>query len=443
MNHLTKAQIPKGVQDLFAEDAACHRWLEAHLLKTFRTWGYEDVIPPTFEFFDNMAVGLGDQLTHAMFKLVDSEGSLLALRADITNGVARILATKLTHAPLPIRVCYAGSVFRQERALWGKQREFHQAGVELVGADDPRADAEVLALCLDTLGGIGLEGHRLNLGHIGFFKALIGRNEVADDAVTELRQAVDNRDQGRLEELLETLPLSPASRRALLALPTLCGGVDVLDRASRLCTDEEALKALDRLRKIHRLLAEFGLDQQVLIDLGEVKGIDYYTGIMFEGFVPGLGFPVLSGGRYDNLMSEYGRPLAAVGFAFTLERLQLCLRSQDSSPASIPPRVEMVVGRCTEQEGYRLAETLRRLGLIVINSWADPQTNSPDAILRGMGSGKFELKVTATGRVVEMNSDPGGVKQILKVLSESSSAGRLIEKKPQQWESLGQVPKGK
>ena len=360
---LTRAQLPKGVRDLFGEEALQLRQLESALLSGFRRWGYRDAIPPTFELHENTAVGLGEALDRATFKFVDPDGALMALRADFTNGIARLLATKLAAEPRPVRVCYSGTIFRNQRALWGKQREFHQAGVELVGADDAAAEVEVLALAVETLSALGLAGFKLNLGHVGLFKALLAECRLTAAQEALVRDAVDDRDRGRIGELCASLRVPEEARRALLALPSLVGGREVLEQARGLADGPEWRAALDRLGAVLAGLAELGHAGAVLLDLGEVKGIEYYTGVLFEGFVPGCGFPVLSGGRYDNLHAQFGQAGVAVGLAFVVERLMLALEAAGARPAHAPARVAVAGGSA---ESHRLAARLRARGADVV-----------------------------------------------------------------------------
>lgn len=405
---LTRAQLPKGTRDLYGDEALTLRRLETRLLEGFRSWGYRDVVPPTFELHENTAVGLGE-LDRAAFKFVDPDGALMSLRADFTNGIARLLATKLAQEPRPVRICYAGTIFRNQRALWGKQREFHQAGVELVGGETADAEVEVLALALETLRACGLAGYRLNVGHVGLFKSLFASSSLPAAQVDAVRAAVDDRDRGRVAELCDAYRIDGAARSCLLELPSLIGGRAVLDRARSLNDGPEWRAALAHLDAVLDGLAAIGHEAEVLVDLGEVQGIEYYTGVLFEGFVPGCGFPVLSGGRYDNLHAQFGRGGVAVGLAFVVERLMLAL-----GPAREPAAVRVAIqpGDAGTRDAHRLAELLRAAGAHA-RVMLPGEAAREECCARGTGPGAF---------VVEA----GPVHGPLAVTAES--ARRLVER---------------
>lgn len=389
---LTRAQLPKGVRDLFGEEAFSLRQLEWRLLEGFRRWGYRDVVPPTFELHENTAVGLGEALDRATFKFVDPDGALMALRADFTNGIARLLATKLADEPRPVRICYGGTIFRNQRALWGKQREFHQAGVELVGAETADAEVEVLALALETLAACGLRGYRLNVGHVGLFKSLFAGTALSPEDVARVREAIDDRDRGRVGELCTELAISGPTQRVLLELPSLIGGRDVLARAHDLHEAPEWRAALARLDAVLDGLAAIGHEAEVLVDLGEVKGIEYYTGVLFEGFVPGCGFPVLSGGRYDNLHAQFGRAGMAVGLAFVVERLMLALTAGGGPAVRGAVRVAIDQGVASKRAAHQLAGYLRAAGADVRVMLPGETAPPGDALVRGSEPTEFVVE---------------------------------------------------
>lgn len=348
-----RGYLPPGFQDLLLEEAARRREAEARLRDLFFRWAYTELIPPTLEYAETLTTGTAAALRQATYQFLDREGRTLALRTDFTPQVARIAAGRLSGRPLPLRCFYIGSVFRHEEPQAGRQREFTQAGVELLGAGTPAADAEVVALAVAALEALRVPDVQLCLGQAGLFRALTAGLRPTD--VTRLRDAVDRRNPDHLAAALEAAAVG-GPRRALLAqLPEQVGGPEVLAPFQAL--GGAAAAAADTLAQVYRWLEHYGVADRVVLDLGEVRGMEYYTGITFRGLAPGLGRPVLSGGRYDGLVAQFGRPLPAVGFGLGLERALLVQAgpAPDLAPA-------LVVRSCTHPGCARLVRRLREQG---------------------------------------------------------------------------------
>jgi ATP phosphoribosyltransferase regulatory subunit len=321
-------QLPHGVADLFFNDAARKRAVERTLADTFARWGYSEIIPPMFEYYESLAAEAGPQLREEMYRFFDRDGRTLALRADFTIPTARIVGTKLYDRTMPLRFFYVGSAFRYEEPQAGVRREFTQAGIELIGANTADADAEAVALAMTALRAIGLDDFRFTLGTSAYLQATICDLALSEVDDLALREAVRRKNTPALVRLLDSLDLDLPRSQALTQLPTLWGGVDVLDLAK--CVNDDARAAVGHLREVVRRLAQFGLQESVTLDLAENRGMEYYTGIMFEGFVQGLGFAVASGGRYDNLIAHFGHAVPAVGFAIGVERALMALKPRAS-----------------------------------------------------------------------------------------------------------------
>ncbi len=328
-------QLPHGVADLFFKDAARKRAVERVLEDTFTRWGYSEIIPPTFEYYESLAAEAGPQLREEMYRFFDRDGRTLGLRADFTIPTARIVGTKLFDRTMPLRFYYVGSVFRYEEPQAGVRREFTQAGIELIGAATADADAEAIALAMTALRNLGLDDFRFTLGNAAYLEAMMRDVQAGDDMT--LREAIRRKNAPALKGLLDPLGLSPAHKQALEQIPTLWGKRDILDRA--VCVNDEARSAVEHLRLVLDRLGQFGLADHVTVDLAENRGMEYYTGILFEGFVQGLGFSVAGGGRYDNLIAHFGPAVPAVGFAIGVERVLMALRARGAARASIAPDI--------------------------------------------------------------------------------------------------------
>jgi ATP phosphoribosyltransferase regulatory subunit len=363
-----RSQIPHGVQDRFLADAARRRRAEEVVRECFARWGYLEVIPPTFEFYENLSTGASTELKEAMYRFLDQKGRTLALRADFTPQMARMAATKLFDQPMPLRCSYVGSLFRHEEPQAGRKREFTQAGVELIGADTAQADAEVVALSIAALEALELRSFQVNLGQMAFFRNLT--RGLPEETLIAVREAIDHKNQARLVKALARAGLTGNQARLLKRLPALIGGSDVLEEARDLSAGlhedadphqvPSASAALDRLSEVYRLLQAYGVAERVILDLSEVRGMDYYTGITFRGVAPGLGWPVLSGGRYDELIAHFGRPLAAIGFGIGIERALLIQSHQGAPVPWLAPH--LLVHGCDHAECLALLRRLREQG---------------------------------------------------------------------------------
>ena len=330
-----RTHLPHGVADYFWAEARERRELEAALLKLFRTWGYADVIPPMFEYAATYQARAGTELESETYYFLDRDGSTLALRADMTIPVARLVATRLHDWPMPQRFCYAGSVFRYTEPQAGMQREFAQAGVELIGSYNPRADAEVLALAARGLHAAGIDQFKLAIGQIGFFNGLLAELDLAPHLAGSLQAAIERNSDADLLDFLRTASLQPSERRTVEGLPSLNGPdvIEVLRQAERFCLNPAMRASVTNLAAVCDHLDAYGEADHLFADLTEIHNLGYYTGITFEALTLELGFPVASGGRYDNLVGTFGANQPAVGVAFASERLLLAhRRSRTGAP---------------------------------------------------------------------------------------------------------------
>lgn len=304
------APIPPGALDLAGEAVRRRRQLEGRMLERLEAAGYEEIIPPTFEYAEVFvrAGGGGPELADRLIRFLDLDGKLMALRYDFTASVARLAATKLAGRPTPLRLSYAGKVFRQDPGREGRRpREILQVGAELLGESGVAADVEALRLALELVRCADVREFQLNLGHAGALQPALAALAPGDRAT--VRRLIDRKDAAGLA----------ATAPGLLAeLPFVIGRREVLDRAAAIARDSS--EAVMRLRAIDAALSEEER-HHVVYDFGEVRGLDYYTGIHFEIFVAGAGTAVGAGGRYDDLIGRFGRSLPAVGLALDLDAL--------------------------------------------------------------------------------------------------------------------------
>jgi ATP phosphoribosyltransferase regulatory subunit len=351
-------QVPPGVQCFVGDEARRRRDIEQIVLAVFDGWDYEEIIPPLFDYADVFA---GEALASRTYSFVARDGSVLALRPDFTSLIAKIAAGRLRGRPAPLRLYYSGEVVRYEPVKAGRQNELYQMGLEHLGGDARAADAEVLAIAAECLERLGVRGFVLALGHVGVFASLVEAAGLAGERLETLRDRVESKDPAGVRQVLQAGPaLPPDLATALERLTVLGGGREALDQAvSTLACCAPARAALDELRAVVDALEAAGLGRHVAVDLAEVRGLDYYTGLVFRVFAPDLGFEVGGGGRYDALLARFGRPLPAVGFMLGLDRVALLLERQGRLPVE-PQPAETVRGGLGE--GLARAVALRAQG---------------------------------------------------------------------------------
>ncbi len=312
---------PIGVRDYLPRATKRLRRIERSVLDCMSNWGYEPIKTPTIEYYDTVGIASSTS-DRKLFKLLNNRGQTLVLRSDLTAPIARVASSLLREEPLPLRLSYHANVFRAIEEEAGREAEFFQTGVELIGDRSPEADAEVVALAIASLQAAGVKTFKFALGHVGFLNGLF------DEALPErsedqqaLKERLLHRDYVGFREHAEALGLNREQQEELEGILRLRGGREVCEQAGALTQNPLALESLDHLRRVWEVLADYGVSEHVLIDLTMIGDFSYYTGMVFEGYAAELGFPVCSGGRYDNLLRQFGRDIPATGFALKTSRI--------------------------------------------------------------------------------------------------------------------------
>ncbi len=318
--------LPQGVRDILPEESAKISAIEEAVLNVFSNYGFERVITPMLGYLDVLSLGLDKNLKDKVVKFIEpATGRVICMRPDITPQIARIAATRMKGTPRPLKLCYNASVIRIDTAGSTKTTETLQLGAEYISEEpSPEIDAEMVIMALESFKALNIKEYKIDLGDVGFIKAVLDRLKLSDDERVRIKNAIAIKDTSGLEAALNQIGdnIPDDARALLIALTTLYGEEEVIETAlSFPGLNKAANAALKNLKTLLKIIEKKGYKDFVTIDLGEVRGFDYYTGIIFEGFAKGVGKPILYGGRYDNLHGLYGLPSASTGFAFDEARL--------------------------------------------------------------------------------------------------------------------------
>ncbi len=354
---------PEGVRDIYGDEKAARNIVEHLLQDKIKSYGYQDIQTPTFEFFDVFSREIGTVPSKELYKFFDREGHTLALRPDITPSIARAVAKYFTEEDMPVRLCYVANTFINHSDFQGRLKENTQLGAEMIGDGSVEADAEMIALVAESLLKIGLTEFQVGIGHVDFFKSLLRESRLTEDLELELREFISNKNIYGVRELLEPLPIAVGLKEAFAAIPKLFGSVDILEKADACAVTEDAKRALERLKRIYELLACYGYEKYITFDLGVVSKYKYYTGIIFQAYTYGTGDAVAKGGRYDTLMDHFGKPAPATGFAFVVDRLLSALARQKIIPDTKVQKALIVYRASQAEKAVEKAMELRRQGI--------------------------------------------------------------------------------
>jgi len=363
-----KKQLPAGVEDLLPQECYLRRNIETALRALFTQSGYDEVSTPVYEYYDVFASGAGSYLQEKMIKFFDSKGAILALRPDLTIPIARMAVSSLIEKSKTQRLFYLENAYRNESPAVGRSSESYQAGIELIGSAGTGADAEVIAIAVESLLAAGLTGFTIDIGQVSFFKGMIDAYDFDDSDIDSIRHYIDTKNEYELTALLDKLEADDILKKNLTALMRLFGGAEVFEKARKLTCSEQCIKAVDNLAEVYDLLSRFGLSDYISIDFGMLHDISYYTGIIFRGYTDKMGFEIITGGRYDHLMADFGKEAPATGFALDVKRLMIALERQGKLSGFY--QTDMVVS-CDNQyanKAFEYVQSLRQQGKRVVFS---------------------------------------------------------------------------
>ena len=359
---MNKVQLPFGMQDYLPDDCYNKTMAENAMCKTFESYGYKRVSTPTLEYADLFTAD-GAMNAKRLFKLTDSDGSLLALRADVTVQICRMYVTSMTGVQ---RMYYASDSYEYTSdSNSARDREFAQTGVELLGDDSAEGELEILTMAADALKASGLKNFTVEIGHVGYFDGLAEQFGLSKEQAQHLKTLINKKDMLGTELFFSDNGISDEGKESILSLPSLFGDASVLEKARKLCSNKKSTQAIDRLEYLLGKLEKAGLGKYFSIDLGMVSVNDYYTGLVIKGLCGDVGASVLDGGRYDKLCDRMGKPANAIGFAVGTKRLITALKNQGKYEKAPKADIAFAVTDCDDKVVRDTVSALRKKNIVV------------------------------------------------------------------------------
>ncbi|QZY57240.1 ATP phosphoribosyltransferase regulatory subunit [Crassaminicella profunda] len=359
--------IPEGVEDIHCNVYEIKENTITNIKSIFKSFGYRQILTPTFEYYDLFSEIEGTIHKDEMFKFIDGNGKILVLRPDVTTPIARMVATNYKSCTGYLKFSYATNIFRIHDEQNGKKREFTQAGIEYLGNDQPDSDAEVVALAIKSLINCGLQDFQIDLGQARYFKGLIKESGIAEKIQGQIRSFIEEKNFAALQTILGELNIDEFFKNALLEIPYLYGRPEeTIKEAEKFVCNEEMKTSLNNLKDVYSILKDYGYEKYLSIDFGMIHHIDYYTGVIFKGYVNHYGRTVLSGGRYDHLTKQYGCYMPATGFGLNIDALlEVFGMYKMNKDFACSTDYLILYEKDNRKNGLQIAEQLREKGFIV------------------------------------------------------------------------------
>ncbi len=354
---------PEGVRDIYNDECEAKLILQNNLHQVMKLHGFKDIQTPTFEFFDIFSKERGTVPSNDMYKLFDREGNTLVLRPDITPSIARCVAKYYKEETLPIRLCYMGSTFINNSSYQGKLKESTQIGAELINDDSLEADAEMLVITIECLLKAGLKEFQVEIGDAEFFLGLMEEAGFTQDEEMQLRNLIEQKNIFGVEEILSSKEINAELKNVFLNLPALFGNLDKLDEAKAMTKNTRARKAIRRLEDLYKIISIYEYEKYITFDLGMLSKYNYYTGIIFRAYTYGTGDTIVNGGRYDNLVEQFGKNAPAIGLAIMADQLLLALSRQKIVAAGRDVNTLILYKQAHLEKAIALAGHFRKQGM--------------------------------------------------------------------------------
>lgn len=310
---------PEGVRDIYGVELKNKKDIEQKVANTIKVYGYEEVETPSLEYFDVFSKEVGTTPSKELYKMYDNEGNTIVLRPDFTPSIARCGAKYHMDNVHPVRFFYQGNTFTNVSNLQGKLKEVTQMGAELLNDNSVEADAEIISLAIEAVKATGIQNFQVSVGQVEFFKGLCEEAGLDTDTEMELRDYISGKNYFATKDLLDRVAVPEPFYSTFLQSSDVIGSMDSLMEAKKAVKNERSLAAISRLEELYKVLTMYGVEEYVSFDLGMLSKYHYYTGIIFKVYTYGVGAPIIKGGRYDNLLLQFGKDAAAVGFATVID----------------------------------------------------------------------------------------------------------------------------
>lgn len=383
---------PSGVRDIYGGEYARKLKLEELIHGKFKSFGYQDIQTPSFEFFDVFSKEIGTTPSKELYKFFDREGNTLVLRPDFTPSMARCAAKYFMEETFPIRFCYSGNTFTNISGLQGKLCEVTQMGAELIGDGSVEADAEMIAMLIECLKKVGLVQFQVTIGQADYFRGLCQAAGLPEETELALRENVSGKNIFGVEDLLRGQKIGREYEEAFLKITELFGPVEVLDQAERLVSNERSLRAVERLKQVYELLMVYGVERYVSFDFGMLSKYHYYTGVTFRAYTYGVGDAIVKGGRYDTLLKKFGKDAPAVGFVVVVDDLMTALASQKILLRAEEKKVMILYERAAFAEALSRAAKLRADGICTELVLRDEKKTQKDYTEQALRRGNCQVE---------------------------------------------------
>ncbi len=356
---------PEGVRDVYNSECKERNKVVEQINHILKRYGYSSIETPTFEYFDIFNYDRGSAHSNEMYKFFDRNNNTLVLRPDITPSVARCVAKYYSDVDLPLRLCYTGKTFTNAAQHQGKLNELTQIGGEFINDDSSAADAEIISCVISALKEVGLDEFMIEIGEVEYFKGIIAEAGLNQEAEDKIRELIQLKNFFGLTEYVSKLDIKPNMKKALSEFNSLFGGLDMLDKARGLVTNPQSIEAIDRMKRVHQAIATYGYDKYVSFDLSQINRYNYYTGIVFNGYTYGTGEAIVKGGRYNNLLSTFGKDAPSIGFAIYVDELMNAI-SRNNVEVEVDYSNKMLIYEIAAQkEAIQHAVHLRNKGVNV------------------------------------------------------------------------------
>ncbi|MFP3155573.1 ATP phosphoribosyltransferase regulatory subunit [Lachnospiraceae bacterium ZAX-1] len=358
-----RLHTPEGVRDIYNDECAKKMLLQENLQKLLKQYGYHAIQTPTFEYFDIFSQEIGTTPSKDLYKFFDREGNTLVLRPDITPSIARSVTKYYADENMPIRLWYQGNTFINNDSYQGRLKESTHLGAELIGDSCVDADGEILALVVDALKTAGLKEFQISVGHVDYFKGLILAAELDEDTINELIALISNKNFFGVQEVIDKQDIPIELKKMFTSLGVLYDSGSMLNEVKELSANYPMIyHSVKRLEQLYEVLACYGIEKYVSIELGMLSSYHYYTGIIFAGYTFGSGEPIVKGGRYDDLLPYFGKNAASIGFVVVVDQLMAALSRQKIDIPLEAAGHMVVYQRKMRSNAIALAQKLRANG---------------------------------------------------------------------------------